>query len=498
MADIQGWPPRHVTPVPQVDVDRGDGSLVGEFAASVATVTQDVYSARAGDPLVLRPWQTRLLGEVFARRADGRLRHRVALIGMPRKNGKSALGAVIALDGLFATRGAEVYSCAADRDQARIVFRHARQMVEQHPDLSQRCKTFRDVIEVKGTGSIYRSLSAEAFTKEGLSPTRVIFDELHAQPDRQLWDVMSLALGARLDPMIFAITTAGVRQDSTGMDSVCFSLYQLGRRIASGEVVDDSFYMGWWGAPDDADHRDRAVWHGANPALGDLLDVDDMESALGRTPEAEFRIKRLSQWVSQATAWLPGGAWDACLDARPVPDGARVVLAFDGSFSGDSTALTVHELGTNHIDVAGLWEKPPDTVGWQVDQDEVEDAVRVAFEKWDVQLLAYDPRIWQQLFQKLAAEGYPCEPVSQGAVMIAAAQRFYEAVANQQLTQSGHPGLARHIGNAVVKQSPQGPRVQKESRGSVRKIDAAIAAVMGHAYASQLADEPAAPYVGVI
>jgi phage terminase large subunit-like protein len=491
--------PRWVTPVSAAEVRRGDGADVAAFIEMVCTVTQDTVSGPAGSPMVLRAWQKRLLGEVFARRPDGRLRHRVALIGMPRKNGKSALAAGLALDGLLSTVGGEVYSCAADRDQARIVFRHAQRMVANSPDLSERCKVFRDLIEVPATGSVYRSLSSESFTKEGLSPTRVIFDEVHAQPNRELWDVMALALGARVDPLMIGITTAGVRQDSTGQDSVCYQLFQHGLRIASGEVTDPSFHMAWWGAAAEADHRDPKVWSRANPALGDLLDPEDLASAIVRTPENEYRTKRLNQWVAAQQAWLPAGAWDACREQRSVPDGVDVVLAFDGSFSGDSTGLTVHEIGTNHVDVVGLWERPPDLIDWQVDQDEVEATVRAAFETWNVQLLAYDPRVWQQLFQRLAAEGYPCEPVPQGQTMIAAAQRFYEDVINQRLTHSGDPALARHVGNAVVKASPQGPRVQKESKGSPRKIDLAIAAVMGHVYASQLGvNEYAEPYVGVI
>lgn len=486
MAD-RGWPPRWVTPVPVADVRRGDGRDIADLIEAVCTVTQDTFAGPAGTPMVLRPWQRRLLGQLFARRPDGRLRHRLALVGLPRKNGKSALAAGIALDGLLTTRGGEVYSCAADRDQARIVFGHARRMVEASPDLSERCKVYRDVITVPATGSVYRSLSAEAFTKEGLSPTRVIFDEVHAQPNRELWDVMALASGARVDPLLLGISTAGVKTDTTGGDSICYQLVQHGQRVAAGELEDPSFFFAWWAAPDESDHRDRAAWRTSNPALGDLLDVEDMVSSVAKTPENEFRTKRCNQWVSAAQAWLPAGTWDALTDVRGIPDGTEVVLSLDASFSSDSTAMTVHELGgTNHIDVAGLWEKPAGAEGWRVPLDEVEAMIRGCFERWSVRHLVYDPRIAQQLMERLGAEGYPVEQVSQGQVMIAAAQRFYEDVVQGKLTHSGDARLARHIANAVVKQTPAGPRVAKETRGSPRKIDAAIAAVMGHAYASQL------------
>jgi phage terminase large subunit-like protein len=209
--EFPGWPPRILIPVDLADQARGDGSHVARFIETLCTITRDTFSGRTGSHLVLRGWQRLLLDHVFARRPDGRRRHRVALVGEPRKNGKSGLAAGIALEGLFECHGAEVYSCAGDREQARIVFGDAKRMVDADPDLSAACKVYRDAIEVVELGSVYRCLSAEAFTKEGLSPTRVVFDELHVQPNDELFNVMALAAGARIDPLLFAITTAGKR-----------------------------------------------------------------------------------------------------------------------------------------------------------------------------------------------------------------------------------------------------------------------------------------------
>jgi phage terminase large subunit-like protein len=162
----------------------------------------------------------------------------------------------------------EVYSCAGDRDQARIVFGTAKRMVELEPVLSEMTKLYRDAIEVPATGSVYKVLSAEAYTKEGLNPTLVLFDEVHVQPNRELWDVMALAMGARPEPMLIGITTAGVRFDSTGADSLCYGLYEYGKRVCQGEVADSSFFMSWWESTDPtADHRDPDTWRQANPGL---------------------------------------------------------------------------------------------------------------------------------------------------------------------------------------------------------------------------------------
>lgn len=490
--DIPGWPPRWLTPVPPADIERGDGKLFLDFGEAVCRVDKDSLAAKAGELIRFRPFQRQLVCHLLARRPDGRLRHRQALIGEARKNGKSGIGSTLGLGGLaLGPAGGEVYSCAADKDQARIVFNTARRMVQMDPELSELLKVYRDVIEYPDTGSTYKALSAEAYTKEGLNPHLVIFDEVHAQPNRELWDVMALAQGARVEPLMVGITTAGVKTDQTGQDSLCYGLYQYGCRVAAGELDDPTFFMAWWEpANPDADHHDPATWREANPGLGDLVSPEDLASAVLRTPENEFRTKRCNQWVATQQAWFPTGLWEGLKQERPVPDGAEVVLAFDGSFSGDSTGLTVHDVSDLHIDVAAVWEKPPDVEGWRVDPDEVETVLRQAFTRWRVRHCVYDPRIWQQLFERLAAEGYPVEAMPQGLAMIQAAQRFHDAAKDRKLSHSGNPALARHVGNAVIKATPQGWRVQKETPNSPRKIDLAICAVMGHAYAAALPEEP--------
>ena len=195
------------------------------FAEALCKITKDSIAGKTGEPLVFRPWQRELTRQLFAVEKNGRLKHRVALIGLPRKNGKSAWLSALALDSLvLGVQGGEIYSCAAEKEQAKIVFNTAKEMIRLQPELSEFLEVYKDSIYNPKTGSVYRALSAEAFSKEGLSPTFVAFDELHAQPNRELFDVMSLGMGAREEPMLVAITTAGVRTDSTGKDSVCFSL----------------------------------------------------------------------------------------------------------------------------------------------------------------------------------------------------------------------------------------------------------------------------------
>ena len=362
MADVAGWPPRWLTPVPIEDQDRGDGDLYANFAEAVCRVTKDSVASPAGKLLQLRGWQRELMRHTLARREDGRYRHRTALVGMARKNGKSALAASMGLAGLtLGGNGSEIYSCAADRDQARIVFGTAKRMIELDSELSSMFTLYRDAIEFKDKGSVYRVLSSDAYSKEGLNPSPlVIFDEVHAQPSWELWNVLSLAGGARADSLLLGITTAGVKTQSNGQDSLCYSLYQYGQKVVKGEIKDPSFFFTWWEPQQpESDHRTQSLWTEANPGFDDLLDKEEMQSAVLRTPEAEFRTKRLNCWVSTSVAWLPTGAWEALEDKDRFPEpGEEVILAFDGAFSNDSTALVMWLLGGDkqHLMVVGLWD----------------------------------------------------------------------------------------------------------------------------------------------
>ena len=480
---IEGWPSRWLTPVPDSALELSRGVDVADFIDAMCIQTKDTVAGRSGQPIVLRPWQKELLNHIFAVRDDGRFKHRTALVGMARKNGKSALSSGIALWGLFmGEKGSEIYSCAADRDQARIVFGDAKKMIEAEPELMSQAKLYRDAIEIPSLGSVYRVLSSEAFTKEGLSPTLVVYDELHAAPNRELFDVMTLGMGARREPLLLAITTAGVKTDNTGQDSVAYSLYQYGQKVARGEVDDPSFFMSWWESPTESNHRDPEVWKLANPAFGDLNSVEDFESAVKRTPEAEFRTKRTNAWVSSQTAWLPNNAWESRLIKKEIDKDIPVILGFDGSFSGDASVIvgvTIEEVP--HVFLVEAWEKQPeDTDDWRVDSLEVENSIIEACSRMNVKEIACDPFRWQRTMQVLQDAGLPIVewPSTSASRMIPACSKFYDAVVSEKLTNDGNPLLTRHISNAVVKVDRLGPRIVKEHRGSPRKIDGAVASII--------------------
>jgi phage terminase large subunit-like protein len=418
---------------------------------------------------------------------------------MPRKNGKSAIGSGIALYSLLmGPRGGEVYSIAAEKEQARIVFGTAKQMVDMSPELAAQCKLYRDAIEVPATGSVYRVLSAESYSKEGLNPHCVIADEVHAMPTRELWDVMQLAQAARRDALMIGITTPGVKSDSTGQDSIAYQLWQYGKQVASGEIDDPSFFMAGWGAPEDAEFREQAVWKMANPGFGDLQDPEDFEAAVKRTPENEFRTKRLGTWTSAQQAWLPAGAWDQLPEMDAVLDGTPVVLGFDGSFSGDTTAIvgvTIEE--TPRVWLVDLWEKQPtDRDDWRVDIGGVEARILEMCGRLNVVEVACDPFRWQRSMEALAEAGVPITeyPSSSPARMVPATAKLFDAVVSGQVAHDHAPALSRHLDNCVIKTDQKGPRVVKEHRASPRKIDAAVAALIAFDRATHRREaEPEAP-----
>jgi phage terminase large subunit-like protein len=488
MNAISSWPPAWVTPTELEYGSRGADAV--DFINTFVTLTKDSVAGNAGEQIRLRPWQERLLEETLELDEQGLFKKRTAVWGMARKNGKSALITGLGLWFLInGDDGGEVYSCAAEKEQARITFGDARKIIEREPELAAMCNIYRDVIEVPSTGSIWRVLSAEAYSKEGLNPSAVIFDEVHALANRELWDVMQLAMGSRRQPIMLATTTCGVKTDSTGQDSTAYGLYQYGQKVARGEVEDPSFGMWWWEANTDADHRLEETWIAANPGYGDLNSKTDFESMVKRTPEAEFRTKRCNQWVSSQNTWLPAGVWDSLQEGVDIADDVEVVLGVDGSFSGDTTAIVAVSVPkTNedkpHVWLVQAWEKQPDDLDdWRVDTLAVEQTIIDFAQKYrNLREIAFDPFRWQRSMAVLQDLGLPVVEYNSTSArrMIPSTQKVFDAVTEATLTHSGDPLLARHIDNCVLKIDNMGARIVKESRNSPRKIDAAVAFVIAY------------------
>jgi phage terminase large subunit-like protein len=352
--------------------------------------------------------------------------------------------------------------------------------VELDPRLEERCQVFQDRLYAPHTDSLLVPLPAVHGALQGYDPSLAIVDELHVVTD-EVYEAMSAAAGKRDRSLVLAISTA-----SGDTDGIMWRLVEQGR--AGG---DPQFFFREYAAPLGCDLEDESAWTTANPALDDFLHRDALRSNLRTLREASFRRYRLGQWVQDDAAWLPDGAWAACTDATStMVDGAEVVLGFDGSFNGDCTAIVAVTVDdTPHVEVVALWERPPDAMGdWQVPVLDVEEELRAACRRWQVRELACDPFRWARTFQILDGEGLPVVEFPQSpARMTPATQRFYEAVSNGTITHSGDHRLARHMANVRVRDTPRGQRLAKEHRDSTRRIDLAVAAVMAHARATELA-----------
>jgi phage terminase large subunit-like protein len=495
---VSSWPPAFLTPVDLEALKRGDGDYAADFAELFGSIGKDGIAGRAGQMLRLREWQRELLRHLYARDLDGGYVARTALIGMPRKNGKSALSsAAIALYSLIAegVQGAEVIVAAAEKEQARIVFGEAKRMVEQS-ELSREVQLFRDSIYVPASQSVLRVVSAEAYSKEGYNPSRVILDELHAHRDRSLYDVFSLAMGNRggLAQMV-AVTTAGLKNDISGGESVAYQLYQYGKRVSSGEVVDPSFFMAWWEAPERLKHDDPEAWRSANPAYDDLVSQNDFASSVLTTPEVEFRTKRLNQWVNVKDAWLPAGAWEnlARENVRLEPDD-EYWLGFDGSWSNDCTALVAvikprHEEDVFRVFRVASWEKDflVDDDSWIIDKQAVVNTIitYVRDNPGLIEIVA-DTSFWQDEMIQLEDAGLAVVKFDQTLRRLEpATSKLYEGIIAGKINHDGDSALQRHMENCVLKMSSTGgTRLTKNYRNPKLKIDLAIALLMAYDRAS--------------
>lgn len=414
----------------------------------------------------LRPWQREIVNGLF-----DEPRVRQAYVSMPRKNGKSFLAACIALFGLCGDdeQGGEVYCVAGDERQARVTWNYARRMVELDERLSSVIQVYKDRLVHEATDSVLEPLPADADLRQGLNPSLTIFDEIHVQRNEDLWLAMQLAQGARERPLLFGITTPGFEKDS-----LAWRLSEYGK-----QNDDETFYFKEWAAPAGCDPKDEYAWRLSNPALGDFLSLADMRSSVRSTPEHAFRRFRLGQWTATAEAWLPFGMWDQRTDATRIVD-CPVVLAFDGSASGDSTALvgaTVEPIP--HLFVIEVWENPGDP-RWRVPRQEVDRAVDIAFDRYEVTELACDPWGWRSEIEAWAQRHHDVLewPTNVASRMGPATDRMYQLVLENRITHDGDSRLARHVANTVAKPSPHGDLVTKDRRNSTRKIDAAVAAIV--------------------
>jgi phage terminase large subunit-like protein len=472
----------------------------------------------AGSHFDLLAWQKEIIRPLFGvLKPDGTRQHRTAYVEIPRKAGKSELAAAVALRLLFADNeaGAQIYGAAADRDQASLVFDVAAQMVRNSPILRQRAKIIdysKRIIVTKGVsaGSFYRAIPADAAGSHGFDASGVVFDELHTQPNRELWDVLVTSTGARTQPLIFGITTAGYDRLS-----LCWELHEYSRQVIEGIVEDPSWLSVIYGASEGADWADPAVWRAANPSFGITVTEDyyaQQAKQAKQTPTFEntFRRLLLNQWTSNETRWMPMHEWDAC--AAPVDmaqlEGRHCYAGLDLSSTTDLTALSLifpsddpssgpfkvlmrYFVPEQNLVERGRRDRVPyetwarqglieATEGNVVDYGTVEREIRKLSLRYQLLRLAVDRGFnAEYLSQRLRDAGIEVVNFGQGFLhMSYPTKELLRLVLQRRLAHGGHPVLRWNVDGTMVEHDSNG-NIRPSKARSTQRIDGAVALVMG-------------------
>ena len=467
----------------------------------------------AGKRFWLLPWQEQIIRDIFGIVDErGKRQFRTAYVEIGKKNGKSELAAAVALYLLYADGepSAEVYGAAADRQQASIVFDVAKQMVDMTPALLKRSKIMaatKRIVNYKNAG-FYQVLSAEVGTKHGLNVSGLVLDEVHAQPNRQLYDVLTKGSGdAREQPLYFLITTAG-----TDRESICYELHQKALDILAGRKIDHSFYPVVYGLADDEDWTDEKNWYKANPSLGQTIQIDrvrDMfrEALDNPAEENVFKQLRLNMWVSSLTRFIPEHIYD--LGNEPIDmdslKGRDCYAGLDLSSTGDITAFVLmfppRTPEERYILLPYFWI-PEDTIpirvrrasvpydvwhkqgyilateGNVIHYDFIEKFIEDLGKQYHICEIAFDRWGAVQMTQDLEGMGFTVVPFGQGYKdMSPPTKEFYKLLMEGRIIHGGNPVMRWMAGNVVVDTDPAG-NVKPTKAKSPEKIDGIVAAIM--------------------
>jgi phage terminase large subunit-like protein len=467
----------------------------------------------AGKRFLLLPWQEQIIRDLFGIVGEnGKRQFLTAYVEIPKKQGKSELAAAIALYLLYADNepSAEVYGAACDRSQASIVFDVAKQMVQMTPALLKRSKitaATKRIVNYSNAG-FYQVLSAETGTKHGLNVSGLVFDEIHAQPNRKLYDVLTKGSGdAREQPLFFIITTAG-----TDKNSICYELHSKALDIKAGRKKDHTFYPVVYGLTEADDWNDEANWYKANPSLGHTISIDRVREAYKNALEnpAEenvFKQLRLNIWTSATVCWIPDHIYDRgnlLIDMESL-QGRECYGGLDLSSTSDITAFVLvfppKAENEKYIVLPFFW-LPEDTLELRCRRDHVlydvwelqgylqttegnvihygfiEKFIEELGEKYHIKEIAFDRWNATQMVQNLEGMGFTVVPFGQGYKdMSPPSKELYKLLMEGNINHGGHPVLKWMAQNVVMRQDPAG-NIKPDKEKSVEKIDGIVATIM--------------------
>lgn len=495
------------------------GQYVIDFI-SMLRHSKGKWGRGGGEFIILEPWQQFIIWVGFGwKRADGMRRFRTIYLEVARKNGKSTVAAGLGLYLGFADGepGAEVYSAATKRDQARIVHKEAIRMVRKNPGLRKYIKIYKDNLNLEQTASKYEPLGADSDSTDGLNIHGVIADELHAWKSREMYDVLETATGSREQPMIISITTAGVDRLS-----VCYEKHDYTRKVLEGwkhrEGFDDFEDDTWFGViytiDEGDDWRDENVWIKANPNLGVSKYIEDMRMKAKRAEHmpaalANFLRRELNVWVQGEVKWMPMDRWRKCagdIPALKLPVRLEKETCYGGldlSSTSDLTAFVmVFPAEDGYFDVVCRFWIPEDqlevrtrdyglqysvwrdqgyietTPGNSIDPDYILDQVEQDADFFDIDQVAFDRWGAARVVTTLENKGLTMVQFGQGyASMNPPMKELERLVLSGKIRHGNNPVLTWMADNVVARMDPSG-NIKPDKEKSREKIDGVVALIM--------------------
>ena len=455
----------------------------------------------ARKPFNLMPFQEKIVKDLIGTlNPDGTRQYREAFIFLPRKNGKTELIAAMLVYFLFMDDeyGAEIYSCANDREQASKVFSAAAAMIRMNKALFKKCKILesqKKIVRLE-TNSFYKAISADTNTKDGFNAHIVIYDEIHASKNRKLYDLMKTSQGARTQPLFISITTAGVE---TG--TICYELYEYSKKIIDHIIEDKTFYPVVYEAPEDADIYDEKVWYEANPALGVFRKIDEMRQLAVRakeipTAEATFRRLYLNQWVSDREFnfdELQGQSCTVGIDLSSKIDLTSINVEFKLE-TGEYVMLSHSFMPKNRVLEREKQDRVPyslwinqgyitATEGDVVDYDYIKRYIIDLSLVYQINQIGYDPYNATQFAADMEKEGFIMVEVRQGILTLSEPTKDVEAlVLQKRIITNKNPVLTWAVSNAIARTDANENKMLDKSKARFR-IDPAAAMIISHTLA---------------
>lgn len=465
----------------------------------------------AGEPWKLMEWmEYEVIRPLFGyKRADGTRLYRTMWLEVPRKNAKTTLAAGLALYGLLADNepGAQIYMGARDRAQARLCFELARKMVNASPKLKSRCRAVRSYIEVPKTGSVLRTISGDALSQHGFNAHIAVLDEVHAHKNREIWDVLTSSVGARRQPIVIGITTAGVYDPN----HIAYELHEYAVRVANGEHDDSSFLTVIYGADVDDQWDNPEIWKKANPSLNitvmeDFLKTEVVKAKVSPARQTTFSQLYLNKWTREVSRWLDMSIWDLCGEKIINPEDYKNRSCFVGldlSTTIDMTAMVrlYPEEDESYTIIPHFW-LPQDNIyekekkdrlpythwaekgfltltpGNVIDYKFIKHTIMEVADHSHIMELAYDAWNATAIITELQEMGMRVAPTRQGFATLSAPTKHLETLIMQKKINHGNnPVLRSHADGSLVITDPAG-NIKPDKSRSITRIDGIVALIM--------------------